>query len=83
MGNPIHLKNSVAAGIMSGHENGFVKTDAQIYPGNSGGPLINENGQVIGINTMKMLTRNFEGLGFAIPIETAMTEFQTFLKQMP
>ena len=79
IGNPIQLKNSVAAGIMSGHEYGFVKTDAKIYPGNSGGPLIDENGRVIGINTMKLLTRNFEGLGFAIPIETAVAEFNGYL----
>ena len=79
IGNPIELKNSVAAGIVSGHEYGFVKTDAQIYPGNSGGPLVNADGKVIGINTMKMLTRNYEGLGFAIPIETALAEFSGYL----
>jgi S1-C subfamily serine protease len=79
IGNPIKLKNSVASGVLSGHERGFVKTDAQIYPGNSGGPLVTADGRVIGINTMKMLTRNFEGLGFAIPIETALSEFQAYL----
>jgi S1-C subfamily serine protease len=79
IGNPIKLKNSVAAGVLSGHELGFVKTDARIYPDNSGGPLVNEDGQVIGINTMKILTRNYEGLGFAIPIETALAEFQAYL----
>ena len=81
IGNPIKLRNSVAAGILSGHEAGFVKTDAQIYPGNSGGPLVNAEGKVIGINTMKMLTRNYEGLGFAIPIETALSEFGGYLNQ--
>jgi len=79
IGNPVGLKNSVAAGIMSGHENGFVKTDAKIYPGNSGSPLVDKDGRVVGINTMKLLTRNFEGLGFAIPIETALAEFQPYL----
>ena len=79
IGNPVGLKNSVAAGILSGHENGFVKTDAKIYPGNSGGPLVDKDGRVIGINTMKLLTRNFEGLGFAIPIETALAEFRPYL----
>lgn len=79
IGNPIELKNSVAAGIVSGHEYGYVKTDAQIYPGNSGGPLVNADGKVLGINTMKMLTRNYEGLGFAIPIETAIAEFSDYL----
>ena len=79
IGNPIGLKNSVAAGVLSGHEFGYVKTDAKIYPGNSGGPLVSESGQVIGINTMKLLTRNYEGLGFAIPIETALAEFYEYL----
>jgi S1-C subfamily serine protease len=79
IGNPIGLKNSVAAGILSGHESGYVKTDAKIYPGNSGGPLVSEGGRVIGINTLKLLTRNFEGLGFAIPIETALAEFYEYL----
>ncbi len=79
IGNPIGLKNSVAAGVLSGHESGYVKTDAKIYPGNSGGPLVSAGGRVIGINTMKLLTRNFEGLGFAIPIETALAEFYEYL----
>jgi len=79
IGNPISLKNSVAAGILSGHECDFVKIDAKIYPGNSSGPLVDESGRVIGINTMKLLTRNYEGLGFAIPIETAVAEFSSYL----
>ena len=52
---------------------------AKIYPGNSGGPLISQDGKVIGINTMKLLTRNYEGLEFAIPIETAIAEFNGYL----
>ena len=49
----------------------LIQTDASINPGNSGGPLINEYGQVIGINTIKIGSENFEGLGFAIPINSA------------
>lgn len=49
----------------------LIQTDASINPGNSGGPLINEYGQVIGINTIKIGSANFEGLGFAIPINSA------------
>ena len=45
----------------------YVQTDAAINPGNSGGPLINEAGQVIGMNTAKIVTTNYEGMGFAIP----------------
>ncbi len=77
IGNPIRLRNSVAKGIISGFENNFIKTDAKIYPGNSGGPLVTKNGIVIGINTFKKLTKNYEGLGFAISIKTALDEFKT------
>lgn len=75
IGNPARLKNSVTAGIFSGREGGFIKTNAQIYPGNSGGPLVSESGHVIGINTFKQLTRKYEGLGFAIPIQQALEAF--------
>ena len=50
----------------------LIQTNATVNPGNSGGPLINEYGQVIGIVTMK-LADDFEGMGFAIPINGALT----------
>ena len=75
IGSPLSLSDSVSRGIVSGFRDGYIQTDAKIYPGNSGGPLIIEDGRVIGINTMKELTRGFEGLGFAIPIQTALKEF--------
>jgi serine protease Do len=81
IGNPIKLHNSVASGVFSGFQQGFLQTNAQIYPGNSGGPLVSKHGRVLGINTFKMLTRKFEGLGFAIPIETAMSEFSAYLNK--
>ncbi len=73
------LRNSVAKGVVSGFEVIFVKTGAKSYPGKSGGPLITEDGKVLGINTFKKLTRKFEGLGFAISIDTALSEFKDFL----
>jgi len=79
IGNPAMLRNSVAKGIVSGFEGNYIKTDAKIYPGNSGGPLITQDGRVSGINTFKKLTRKFEGLGFAISIETVLNEFKSEL----
>jgi V8-like Glu-specific endopeptidase len=79
IGSPAKLTNSVTSGVFSGFENDFIQTNAQIYPGNSGGPLVTEFGAVVGINTFKKLTRKFEGLGFAIPIRKALQEFRSHL----
>lgn len=49
-----------------------LQVDAAINPGNSGGPLLNVNGEVIGINSLKLVEDEIEGMGFAIPIEDAM-----------
>ena len=82
IGNPagLQLQNTVTYGIISAinrdivvedREMTLIQTDASINPGNSGGPLVNEFGQVIGINTIKVGISYYEGLGFAIPINTA------------
>ncbi len=82
IGNPagIQLQNTVTTGVISAinrnivvedEEMTLIQTDASINPGNSGGPLVNEYGQVIGINTVKIGISYYEGLGFAIPINTA------------
>lgn len=57
-----------------------LQTDAAINNGNSGGPLCNSNGQVIGINNMKLSDTAVEGMGFAIPIEEAVTYADAVIK---
>ena len=56
-----------------------IQTDAAINNGNSGGPLCNVNGEVIGINSLKLASSSIEGMGFAIPIETAMEYAEKFI----
>lgn len=51
-----------------------IQIDASINPGNSGGPLVNINGEVIGVNSVKLIESSVEGMGFAIPIEVAMSQ---------
>lgn len=76
IGSPYGLDATVTAGIISAKDrsiqsgpfDSFLQTDASINPGNSGGPLINMNGEVIGINTA--IYRSAHGLGFSIPINT-------------
>ena len=57
-----------------------MQTDAAINPGNSGGPLCNINGEVIGVNSMKLVESQIEGIGFAIPIEDAIKYANTLVK---
>lgn len=57
----------------------LIQTDAAINPGNSGGPLVNYQGQVIGINSVKYAQTGFEGMGFAIPISDAMPTLQQLI----
>ena len=85
IGSPVKLslKHTVTSGIFSGRRTfdnkRFIQTNAQISPGNSGGPLLNKAGQVIGINTWKIVGDRVEGLGFAIPIHIATEEFKGYL----
>jgi len=77
MGSPFGLEQTVTAGIVSakgrvigsGPYDDFIQTDASINPGNSGGPLLNMNGEVVGINTA--IVAQGQGIGFAIPINLA------------
>ena len=83
IGSPLGVVDSVSSGVLSGYDNDYIRTDAKIYPGNSGGPLITADGKVIGINTLKVITQKFEGIGFAIPVKRAFQEFSKYLKTNP
>ena len=83
VGNPLgsDLSGSVTAGIISALNRSmdadnptlvYIQTDAAINPGNSGGALVNDRGEVIGINTSKISAMEVEGLGFAIPTSIVM-----------
>jgi serine protease Do len=79
IGNPFGLSSTVTTGVISALNrsirsdqrvfHGFLQTDASINPGNSGGPLLNAEGELVGINTA--VYQNAQGIGFAIPIDTA------------
>ncbi len=78
IGSPFGLENTVTAGIVSalGRDTGdylpFIQTDVAVNPGNSGGPLLNLKGEVIGINSqIYSRTGGFMGISFAIPIDEA------------
>lgn len=72
IGNPLSFSNSVTQGIGSGFRRNasrsLIQTDTAVNPGNSGGPLLNRDGKVIGIVTEKIASEGIEGLGFALPI---------------
>ncbi|AFM02471.1 MULTISPECIES: S1C family serine protease [Desulfitobacterium] len=59
----------------------LIQTDAAINPGNSGGPLVNYNGQVVGINSAKNAEKGFEGMGFAIPITDAIPVLEQLIEK--
>lgn len=91
-----NYRGSVTSGIISGKDRmvsvevtneknndwmmKVLQIDASINPGNSGGPLLNINGEVIGIVTMKLVDGDVEGMGFAIPIEYAMSHIESLEK---
>lgn len=79
IGNPLGMQSSVSSGTISAVNRSvtsdnvtykLIQTDAAINSGNSGGALVNSQGQVIGINTLKMSGSGIEGMGFAIPINS-------------
>jgi serine protease Do len=89
IGSPFGFENTVTAGIISATARSlpegtyvpFIQTDAAVNPGNSGGPLFNMRGEVIGINSqIYSRTGGYQGLAFAIPIDVAANVEQQLLK---
>jgi serine protease Do len=90
IGNPFGQNNTVSAGIISGkgrqldrvQRAGFLQTDAAINPGNSGGPLVNLEGEVVGINTaIASSSGGYQGIGFAIPVNLTKWVTDQLVKQ--
>ena len=95
IGNPLgkEFSGTVTSGIISsvnrqlatdsnGKALNFIQTDAAINQGNSGGPLMNAKGQVIGINTAKIGSTGVEGMGFSIPINEIKPKIESLMKPM-
>ena len=90
IGNPLGMQNSVSSGIISavnreitdtdGKNYTLIQTDAAINSGNSGGALVNSSGQVIGINTLKLMGTGVEGMGFAIPINDTKPIYEDLIQ---
>jgi len=92
IGNPFGLANTMTVGIISATGRQMeavdnyvivdvIQTDAAINPGNSGGPLLNLQGEVIGMNTAIISnTNDFSGIGFAIPSDTITREVQSLIE---
>ncbi len=82
MGSPLGMRDSVTSGIITRIDSDFLLTDTQILPGNSGGPLVNEAGEVIGVNTLKLSRRSSmqQGFGAAIPASIIKSEFGSYFQ---
>lgn len=89
IGNPLGMQSSVSSGIISAVNRKvtsdnktytLIQTDAAINSGNSGGALVNSNGEVIGINTLKMSGSGIEGMGFAIPINSTKIIYEQLIQ---
>ncbi len=90
IGNPLGMQSSVTSGIISAlnrsvtSEDGttykLIQTDAAINSGNSGGALVNSEGKVIGVNTLKLSGSGIEGMGFAIPINDTIDIYKQLIE---
>ena len=92
VGNPLGLQSSISCGIISAKNRevpdsetkttyNVIQTDAAINSGNSGGALVNADGKVIGINTLKLSGTGIEGIGFAIPINSTINVYKELISK--
>ena len=92
VGNPLGLQSSISCGIVSAKDREVtdtdtkttyhvIQTDAAINSGNSGGALVNADGKVIGINTLKLSGTGVEGIGFAIPINSTIDVYKELISK--
>ena len=89
IGNPFMLGSSVSAGVVSAKERFvekdaklFIQTDAAVNPGNSGGPLVNLRGEVVGVNTaIASVSGGYQGIGFAIPSNIAQWAYRQLVEK--
>lgn len=90
IGNAIGYGQSVTTGIVSALDRDvpdddedikYIQTDAAINPGNSGGALFNMKGELIGINSAKIMSTYVEGMGYAIPVNTANETIESFMNR--
>jgi len=73
IGSPLGLSGSASSGIVSAVRSGTLQFSAPVSPGNSGGPVVDRRGHVLGVTTSKLVGNGAEGLSFAIPVDTVCT----------
>lgn len=91
IGSPYGLAGSVSTGVISyplrvipdseGNQTNYIQTDTAINPGNSGGPLFNANGEVVGMNTLKIADGTTDNMGFALPIDEVIVAVEQIEEQ--
>ena len=81
IGNPLGMKDVITSGVVAGLKDNYVITDAKMLPGSSGGPLLSEDGKVIGVSSKRVSqVIGGEGFGVAISINTALSEFNQYIQ---
>lgn len=87
VGSPLGLGGSLSIGVVSGFRSldgsDYLQFSAAISPGNSGGPVIDSDGHVVGVATAKLVADGAEALGLAIPVQTACASLVVCLPSAP